>query len=197
MHRCFATVIEPLLAGLGSRTFAEVGAGHGRVTARILRAATRGDITIHAIEPYPTPELLRLAREDPRVEVHAARGADALGAIGAVDLVLLDGDPNWSTTHAELAVVAARSREAGRPTPVIVVHNVHWPFGRRDGYHAAHVPEAALRREYRRRIGRLLRVRRDPGALWIYVVKCAMHYHAYTMARRMDSGRTLVYNTFL
>ena len=146
MHRCFATVIEPLLIGLGSRTIAEVGAGHGRVTARILRAATRGDITIHAIEPYPTPELLRLAREDPRVEVHAARGADALGAIGAVDLVLLDGDPNWSTTHAELAVVAARSREAGRPTPVIVVHNVHWPFGRRDGYHAAHVPEAALRR---------------------------------------------------
>ena len=146
MHRCFATVIEPLLAGLGSRTIAEVGAGHGRVTARILRAATRGDITIHAIEPYPTPELLRLAREDPRVEVHAARGADALGAIGAVDLVLLDGDPNWSTTHAELAVVAARSREAGRPTSVIVVHNVHWPFGRRDGYHAAHVPEDALRR---------------------------------------------------
>ena len=83
---------------------------------------------------------------DPRVELHAADGVDALGRIGAVDLVLLDGDPNWSTTHAELDVVVARSREAGVPAPVIVVHNVHWPFGRRDGYHAADRPAAPLRR---------------------------------------------------
>ena len=139
-------MIEPLLAGLASRTIAEVGAGHGRLTARILRAATRADMTIHAIEPEPTAELLRLARTDPRVEVHATHGADALGRIGAVDLVLLDGDPNWSTTRAELDVVVARSREAGVPAPVIVVHNVHWPFGRRDGYHAADRPAASLRR---------------------------------------------------
>ena len=59
------------------------------------------------------------------------------------------------------------------------------------------VPDGSLRREYRRRIGRLLRVRREPATLWIYVVKCAMHYHAFTMARRMDCGRTPIYNTFL
>ena len=59
------------------------------------------------------------------------------------------------------------------------------------------VPDPSLRREYRRRIGRLLKVRRDPGMIWIYVVKCAMHFHALTMARQMDSGRTPIYNTFL
>ena len=59
---------------------------------------------------------------------------------------MLDGDPNWATTVAEIEVVVARSREAGVAAPVIVVHNVHWPFGRRDGYHAAAVPVAPLRR---------------------------------------------------
>ena len=37
---------------------------------------------------------------------------------------------------------------------------------------------------------------RDPSVLWIYVVKCAMHYHADQMAREMDEGRTAVINSF-
>ena len=146
MHRCFAIVVEPLVVALASPTIAEVGAGHGRLTTRILRAATHGDLTIHAIDPSPAPALLELARTDPRVAVHATAGVEALGRIGAVDLVVLDGDPNWATTVAEIEVVVARSREAGVAAPVIVVHNVHWPFGRRDGYHAAAVPVAPLRR---------------------------------------------------
>jgi radical SAM superfamily enzyme YgiQ (UPF0313 family) len=58
------------------------------------------------------------------------------------------------------------------------------------------VPEAALRREYQRRIGRLLRVRRDPAVLLLYLVKCAMHYHHHTMAQRMADGRGPVVNSF-
>jgi radical SAM superfamily enzyme YgiQ (UPF0313 family) len=58
------------------------------------------------------------------------------------------------------------------------------------------IPEASLRREYRRQIGRLLRVRRDPGIVLFYIHKCAMHYHAYTMARRMVSRRIQVCNSF-
>src|SRR5262249_51801485 len=58
------------------------------------------------------------------------------------------------------------------------------------------VPEANLRREYRRRIARLLKVRREPEVLFIYVIKCAMHYHHYTMARQMRQGRTAVLNSF-
>ena len=61
---------------------------------------------------------------------------------------------------------------------------------------ARHVPDPALRREYLRRVGRLARSRHDPGVLWIYVVKCAMHYHAHTMARRMVEGRAPLVNTF-
>src|SRR5262249_37727635 len=40
-----------------------------------------------------------------------------------------------------------------------------------------HAPNAHLRREYRRRIARLLKVRRDPVVLFVYRLKCLAHYH--------------------
>jgi radical SAM superfamily enzyme YgiQ (UPF0313 family) len=54
------------------------------------------------------------------------------------------------------------------------------------------IPDPALRREYRRRIGRLIRARPDPGTLLTYTFKCAMHYHAYTMARKMAHNQAAV-----
>jgi radical SAM superfamily enzyme YgiQ (UPF0313 family) len=58
------------------------------------------------------------------------------------------------------------------------------------------VPDPVLRREYLGRVWRLLKVRRDPSVLWIYVVKCAMHYHAHSMARGMVEGRSPVINSY-
>jgi radical SAM superfamily enzyme YgiQ (UPF0313 family) len=57
------------------------------------------------------------------------------------------------------------------------------------------VPDEILRREYRKSVAGLLRVRRDPGLLLLYVVKCAMHYHSYTLARRMATSESPVVNT--
>ena len=57
-----------------------------------------------------------------------------------------------------------------------------------------HVKEPALRREYRRRLLRLLRSRPDVGLLHYYLIKCAMHYHYHTMARRMAGGAGPVVN---
>lgn len=58
------------------------------------------------------------------------------------------------------------------------------------------VPEPALRREYRRRIVRLLRTRRDPVVLFVYLLKCVMHYHLHAMVRNMGVNQRRVVNTF-
>jgi radical SAM superfamily enzyme YgiQ (UPF0313 family) len=58
------------------------------------------------------------------------------------------------------------------------------------------VPEPALRREYRRRIARLLRWRRDPVVLFVYVLKCAIHYHLHIMVQSMDVRQHRIVNTF-
>ena len=57
------------------------------------------------------------------------------------------------------------------------------------------VPEAALRREYRGRVWGLMKARRSPPVVLGYVILCAVHYHAYTMARQIAAGTTRVYNS--
>jgi len=49
------------------------------------------------------------------------------------------------------------------------------------------VPDAELRREYRRRLMRLVRHRREPQIIQTYAVKCAMHYHAHRMVQELLS----------
>lgn len=58
------------------------------------------------------------------------------------------------------------------------------------------VPNPSLRREYARRVWRMLKTRRDPAVLWIYVVRCALHYHAHTMAKQMARAPAEVVNSF-
>ena len=58
-----------------------------------------------------------------------------------------------------------------------------------------HVSDPALRREYRRRVGRFLRARWNPALLLVLLVKCVMHHHHYTAARKLTEGLTPV-NTF-
>ncbi len=57
------------------------------------------------------------------------------------------------------------------------------------------IPDPELRRIYRRRMSTMALRRPDPSLLFICVIKCAMHYHHYTMARQMAEQSSLV-NTF-
>lgn len=57
------------------------------------------------------------------------------------------------------------------------------------------VPDIALRREYRHRFWRLVKVRRDPGVWFAFLIKCLMHYHHYTMAKEMTNQEAPV-NTY-
>ncbi len=58
------------------------------------------------------------------------------------------------------------------------------------------VPDATLRREYRRRLARFFRVRRDPAVLFVYLVKCLAHYHYHAMIQNMSVDESQVVNTF-
>jgi radical SAM superfamily enzyme YgiQ (UPF0313 family) len=58
------------------------------------------------------------------------------------------------------------------------------------------VPEAHLRKEYRRRIWKMLRKRHDPGMWLYYLIKVAFHYHAHAMATQMVSGRSPIFNSW-
>jgi radical SAM superfamily enzyme YgiQ (UPF0313 family) len=54
----------------------------------------------------------------------------------------------------------------------------------------------ALRREYSRRLWRLLRVRRDPSVLFVFLLKCAVHYHVHAITEQMTKGKVAELNPF-
>lgn len=60
-----------------------------------------------------------------------------------------------------------------------------------------HVDDPQLRSEYRRRLRALWRKRRDPAAMFIYLVKCATHYHYQQISHNIthSENRPLL-NTF-
>lgn len=50
------------------------------------------------------------------------------------------------------------------------------------------VPEPDLRRQYRRRLWRIVAGRREPSLAFLYVLRCAIHYHNWRLAKDMAGG---------
>ena len=73
---------------------------------------------------------------------HLGISHDVLPTLPPADVALIDGDHNWFTVYHELKMLAATSREAGAPLPLLVLHDVAWPYGRRDLYYEpSRIPE--------------------------------------------------------
>jgi radical SAM superfamily enzyme YgiQ (UPF0313 family) len=58
------------------------------------------------------------------------------------------------------------------------------------------IESPALRREYRRRLWRFLKVHRRPRLTLFYLFHLVMHYHVHTMARTMAAGEARLVNSF-
>jgi radical SAM superfamily enzyme YgiQ (UPF0313 family) len=58
------------------------------------------------------------------------------------------------------------------------------------------VPDPRLRREYRKRLWRFLKVHRRPGIVLFYVFHMAMHYHAWHLAQRVADPDLELVNSF-
>ncbi len=73
---------------------------------------------------------------------------EQLPLLEEIDAVILDGDHNWYTVYNELKLLS-RQVDDGRPYPLVLVHDIGWPYGRRDLYYDPDVdpgrPQAAVR----------------------------------------------------
>jgi len=125
-------VVVPLLDTVDARFVIEVGAYAGDLTRELLAWADRRGATIAAIDPTPEPELEELARQRPDLELVRARSHDALEGLRLPDAAIIDGDHNYYTVSGELRLIAERA--APGPLPLLVLHDVCWPHGRRDTY---------------------------------------------------------------
>jgi cephalosporin hydroxylase len=97
-----------------------------------------------------------------------------LSTLPPMDAALIDGDHNWYTVYNELKLLAKTARDAGAPLPVMIMHDVLWPYGRRDLYYAPEqIPE-----EYRQ----------PYGELGMYRGKAELAYHGGVNPKMHNAG---------
>jgi cephalosporin hydroxylase/glycosyltransferase involved in cell wall biosynthesis len=120
----------------------EIGALRGETTELLLDALPR-DAQLHVIDPLPQFDPSEHERRfGGRYVFHRDTSHAVLRDLEAVDVAIVDGDHNWFTVYRELDLLRQAARAAGSPLPALILHDVLWPYGRRDLYYEpARIPE--------------------------------------------------------
>jgi hypothetical protein len=136
MHRFWARFIKPIVETVAPTRMIEVGAEFGWNTERLLEYCRRTGTHIDVVDPAPHAALHDvLARFPDEHSYHALKSLDAIPLIPPAELVLLDGDHNWFTVYSELQLLYLQASKAGLEPPVVLFHDVAWPYARRDMYY--------------------------------------------------------------
>ncbi len=152
MHRFWLRFILPLLLAASPGRVLEIGAEFGWNTRRLLEIARERGFFLDIVDPAPHPVFHEMLAEfDGGYAFHPHKSLDALPLIAAADFILLDGDHNWYTVYNELSQIFLRARQMGSAPPIIVFHDVAWPYARRDMYYDAEAIPSGKRQPYARR----------------------------------------------
>ena len=137
------------LEAVRPRRIVEIGSETGGFSKELLDWAGANGATLVTVEPHPTPEVRALAAEHDHFEVVAGRSPGVLAELEAADAYVIDGDHNYWTVTREL-----HAAYAGGNTPLAILHDVGWPWGRRDLYYApsALPPEAVRPHSFERAV---------------------------------------------
>ena len=128
--------IAPLARRHNWKSICEIGSRTG-ASADYLLNLPLTSYTI--IDPCIDRDLGAKYAGDSRVQVIKSNSLDALtstqpiGPASGFDCILIDGDHNWYTVFNELRLI--RERALVRPGGFIFLHDVDWPYGRRDLYY--------------------------------------------------------------
>jgi hypothetical protein len=124
-------VLRGLLEAARPASLLEVGAYAGDLTRLLLDLSAPWGGRVTAIDPFPQEGLERLEAERPELELLRATSFEALRETARPDLAVVDGDHNYYTVSEELRLIAEAS---GPELPLLLLHDVGWPHGRRDSY---------------------------------------------------------------
>lgn len=149
-------IIRPLVESIDGRTVLEIGAETGLSTRALLNYVRGVEGELHCIDPVPAFDAEKLlAASDGRLHFHEDLSLNVLRDLPPVDVALVDGDHNWYTVYNELKLIEETHLGHEVALPLIFVHDVGWPYGRRDLYYdPENIPEEFVRPYARRPIGR-------------------------------------------
>jgi pimeloyl-ACP methyl ester carboxylesterase len=130
------TVVRPFLEALDPGPIIEIGAYEGSTTSFLAELAAERNIILHVVDPAPQFDVTELEKRFPEhFRFHKEKSHDALERIGPAAAVLIDGDHNWYTVHGELTRLEQIAKSGERDFPLVMFHDVEWPYARRDMYY--------------------------------------------------------------
>jgi len=146
MHRFWATVIEPMLKSMKATKIVEIGSWRGANTLNLLSYCKSVSGFLHVIDPLPEYDPKKWEEEySGYVQFHLDLSLNILLNITQTDAVLIDGDHNWYTVYNELSQLETNCLRYGSPYPLVLLHDVSWPYARRDLYYDPNqIPEEYL-----------------------------------------------------
>jgi Methyltransferase domain len=127
--REFASLIGALFATVRPARVIEIGGESGQGAACYIEAGA-GEVV--CVDPRPDRSLVEMAAREPRLRLAVDRSPDCIESLPPAAAWVLDGDHNYATVRAELEAILDRGAD---PQPLLILHDVLWPCGRRDLYY--------------------------------------------------------------
>jgi GT2 family glycosyltransferase len=135
VHRLWTSAVEPLLAAISPSVVVEVGSDAGHQSVLLATFCAERSAQFHIVDPAPAYDPKDfLPTLDGSPILHSRLSVDALPQIEAPSAVLIDGDHNYYTVRRELEILGERPGSDG-VFPLVLLHDVAWPYGRRDLYY--------------------------------------------------------------
>ena len=150
MNRFWHRYIQPLIDTVQPRRIMETGADRGWNTRNILDYCRASGAHADIIDPAPQPSLHEVLAQFGPAEYRylPLKSVAAIPQLDTPDIALMDGDHNWATVYTELNLLHARAEQYGLPPPIVLSHDVAWPYARRDMYYNPDDLEASQKHPY-------------------------------------------------
>ncbi|MBM3230952.1 glycosyltransferase [Candidatus Peregrinibacteria bacterium] len=135
MYRFWESIIEPLLASIDAHAVVEIGVADGKNTKHLLDFVRARNGILHAVDPAPRCDTDALQSTYGNAwHFLKELSLNALPDIAQYDAVLIDGDHNWYTVYNELLIIEKYAKRMGI-FPLVLLHDIGWPYARRDLYY--------------------------------------------------------------
>lgn len=144
----FWPLIEPILTAFPARKVCEIGLAKGAFTARLLAWGREHGCAYVGIDPELDSDAAERAGDGKVLKDHSLT---VLPTLDRCDAYFLDGDHNFFTVRNELRLITGV--DGSRPTPVVFIHDVGWPWGRRDMYYLPSAVPAEARQTWSETLG--------------------------------------------
>lgn len=143
MIKLWKHIIRPVLDAANSKSILEIGAEYGASTNVLINYVNEKEGHLYCIDPMPEFEADELQNTHPqRLTFYRDLSLNVLPGHEPFDVALVDGDHNWYTVYNELKLIEEIHAHDPLGQPIIFLHDIGWPYGRRDLYYdPATIPE--------------------------------------------------------